>query len=404
MIVVARASSMNIVIARNYQSTYGKQLGVAFMTVLLKKLRDIIDDEIIIISCDDLTYRRSSALEESEGTVVCRIPSVLNLSSSAIRNELLWLDGNVGSMTREILQKNVDFLKVAEKVTAMSRQVRVIHWFDLFTPLTGLFGAFPPLCRARNYASLFGLRRSSWCYNAMLGIFARGLEKLVVNTTALEDYVSRHAPLACERVERIPVGVDLSHWKPPRDKDKAKETAGIARDRKVVSWFGPISPSGADDFYRLMSSVRCMKQVAPSLLFLFAFKYGIPPGVPPEESNTKFYGNLGDISEILRVSDMIVLPFSQKNSWVSYQPLTMIQALASGVPVITMNYPGLNEAVISGFSGILVEESRDVAAAALDLCRDENKLRDMSKNAREFAESHFDMDTVAAAYADLWEQ
>jgi colanic acid/amylovoran biosynthesis glycosyltransferase len=74
-------------------------------------------------------------------------------------------------------------------------------------------------------------------------------------------------------------------------------------------------------------------------------------------------------------------------------PITILEALASGLPVVASRHAGIPEAVIEGESGFLVEE-RDSAALAeriLDLARDDVGWTALSASCRRTAEQSFDL-------------
>ena len=74
-------------------------------------------------------------------------------------------------------------------------------------------------------------------------------------------------------------------------------------------------------------------------------------------------------------------------------PITILEALASGLPVVASRHAGIPEAVIDGESGFLVEE-RDSAALAkciLDLARDDAGWASLSASCRRTAEQTFDL-------------
>jgi len=74
-------------------------------------------------------------------------------------------------------------------------------------------------------------------------------------------------------------------------------------------------------------------------------------------------------------------------------PITIVEAMASGLPVVATRHAGIPEAVADGVSGFLVDE-RDpgaLAARILDLVRDDTGWGEMSTASREIAERDFDL-------------
>lgn len=73
-------------------------------------------------------------------------------------------------------------------------------------------------------------------------------------------------------------------------------------------------------------------------------------------------------------------------------PMSIMEAEATGRPIITTNAVGCKEAVIDGYNGFLVEKGDDKAMAEKCIFAIENyeKMEEMGKNARKFAEDNCD--------------
>jgi glycosyltransferase involved in cell wall biosynthesis len=384
-------------VTKDFSTISGKKLAVNFITGLLSEL-DPLGQEISVISCDELPF--ASEFESFNGVRISRVPSFKRISSLKVYGDD-WFRQAKPSFAKILLQKHIDFVKVAAKLMDMTQRVDVIHWFDLFTPLVNMLDLIPGLQRARNFATLVDYSTS--LNDKFIPSFVRGLDKVIVNTRSLRDFLIKSLSIPKEKVEHIPIGVDLSLFVPPKDKDALKISAGIDPPRTVISWFGPISPSQPEDLCLLIDSIRRARVPEFNPLFLFAFKYGLPRILDSDSTYIRFLSGLRNAKEILDLSDLVILPFSRKKNWISYQPLTIIEALASGVPVVSMNYPGINEAVTDQFNGILLDEPRRLVDAAATLCKHNGRLKEMSQNARGTARKSYDIRDTARAYAKLWE-
>ena len=93
-----------------------------------------------------------------------------------------------------------------------------------------------------------------------------------------------------------------------------------------------------------------------------------------------FLGNSNEVDKILCFSDLFLLP-SEKESF----GLAALEAMASGVPIISSNTGGLPEVNIDGQSGYLsaVGNITEMAANAITILKDDAtlaSLKQMQKN------------------------
>jgi colanic acid/amylovoran biosynthesis glycosyltransferase len=85
-------------------------------------------------------------------------------------------------------------------------------------------------------------------------------------------------------------------------------------------------------------------------------------------------------------------------------PNSLLEAMASGLPILATRHGGLPEAVDDGTTGLLVAE-RDptgLAHAMLTLAADRNRTRAMSAAASASVRAHFDLSHQAAILADCY--
>ena len=116
-----------------------------------------------------------------------------------------------------------------------------------------------------------------------------------------------------------------------------------------------------------------------------------------EESNIKNrvtllpWQPLNDLAPIYAQSDIMVHPSVPFEGWEEQWGLLMLQAQACGTPVITSKTGSLEETVLDGKTGILVEKSEpdDVYRAMKKILTDDNLRETMSKAGREYIIEHF---------------
>lgn len=155
-----------------------------------------------------------------------------------------------------------------------------------------------------------------------------------------------------------------------------------------------------EDVVRIFAGIN--EQIPSKLLFV-----GDGPERPVAESlarelglynDTRFVGKQEQMEEILAIADMFLLT-SEYESF----GLAALEAMASGVPVISTNGGGLPEINVPGVTGFLsnVGDIPDMTAHALDILRNEETLKQFKVNALEHARK-FDIHMIIPKYEALY--
>ncbi|MBI2806387.1 MAG: glycosyltransferase [Planctomycetes bacterium] len=114
----------------------------------------------------------------------------------------------------------------------------------------------------------------------------------------------------------------------------------------------------------------------------------------------QFLGVIRDVPALLRQASMYVL--SSISEGVS---LTILEAMACGLPVVATNVGGTPEAVADGATGVLVapRNPESLALALLRLYRDPVAARRMGEAGRLRVQEHFDVRKMVARYERLYD-
>ncbi len=111
-----------------------------------------------------------------------------------------------------------------------------------------------------------------------------------------------------------------------------------------------------------------------------------------------FFGKSNEIDKILCFSDLFLLP-SETESF----GLAALEAMASGVPVISSNTGGIPEVNIQGVSGFLsaVGDIDDMTKNALHILSNQSVLKTFKQNAKQ-ASLKFDLHSIVPQYETIY--
>jgi glycosyltransferase involved in cell wall biosynthesis len=121
------------------------------------------------------------------------------------------------------------------------------------------------------------------------------------------------------------------------------------------------------------------------------------------EVQVEFTGALGqhEIRERYRSADVFCL-----SSFAEGVPVVLMEAMATGLPVVAPRIMGIGELVEDGVGGLLVRPARaDQLAAALERLIDDPELRDrLGTNGRRKVEDEFEVNGVARELREVFEE
>jgi glycosyltransferase involved in cell wall biosynthesis len=116
-------------------------------------------------------------------------------------------------------------------------------------------------------------------------------------------------------------------------------------------------------------------------------------------SHVNFIGFRDDVYQFLSRAEFFVL--SSVTEGIS---ITLLEAAASGLPIVATNVGGNSEVTVHGETGLLVppRSPEALAAAMLEMLSDPTRARQMGQAGRRRVEQHFDLRHSVARYEELY--
>ena len=119
------------------------------------------------------------------------------------------------------------------------------------------------------------------------------------------------------------------------------------------------------------------------------------------EERVRFLGQRSDVGALLAASDLVVLP-----SLYEGLPLSVLEAMAAGKPVIATSVGGVGEAIRDGESGLLVRpaDPSALAAAIQGLLSDPIRAQRLGNAGRETVREQFSVDAMVRGVESVYEE
>lgn len=117
------------------------------------------------------------------------------------------------------------------------------------------------------------------------------------------------------------------------------------------------------------------------------------------DTRVRFLGRVDDVPALLGRAGMLVLPSRKEGI-----SLTLLEAMARGLPCVATRVGGNPEVVIDGETGLLAppEDPEALARAILALWTDPARAKALGKAGRARAELHFDIRRTVATYESIY--
>lgn len=265
-------------------------------------------------------------------------------------------------------------------------------------PLAALAGV-PARVHAEHGWDVADLHGTSRKYQLLRRVLSRWVHRHVTVSADLADYLRERAGVPAERIQHICNGVNTWRFHPRRERDAdAPFVIGtVGRMQRVKD-----QVTLAHAFVKLQALVP---ERFPRLRLVCIGdgpEYDAVRAVLADagvQGQAWLPGNRDDIPEQLRQMDVFALP-----SLAEGIPVTVLEAMATGLPVVASRVGGLPELVLEGRTGALVPpaDADALAEVLAAYVTDPEAVPVQGRAARERAEQAFSLESMVARYVDLY--
>ena len=190
------------------------------------------------------------------------------------------------------------------------------------------------------------------------------------------------------------------------DTEKIKQKYQINEDSTIVLWSGPIQDTGKKEFFQSIEIANQVLKTNPNFSFIFAFK----PGSLKSKIFRVFHSlqnihivetNKSEFDSLKNITDIFLSPILNKNRTIA-PPLTWIEMLQSGIPIITFELDGVDEIIEHGKNGFIALSSADAARLIIDLKSFDKEF--IRKACFSSVKKKHDIKLISDRYISLWRE
>jgi phosphatidylinositol alpha-1,6-mannosyltransferase len=211
-----------------------------------------------------------------------------------------------------------------------------------------------------------------------------------------------------ERVRVIPLGTDPARFRPDLDPRKVREAYGLPDGRWLLTVARLVPHKGID------TGIRCLASLTEKNSQLRYLVVGAGSDKARLEALARdlqvmdrvhFLGEVQDkdLPALYNVADLYLAPSRFQALDAEGFGISILEASASGLPVVVGRSGGTADAVREGETGILVdpEDPRSFAAAVRSLLEDDDRAVRMGREGRRVVETFYNWDRVVGKMREI---
>ncbi|HKM43223.1 MAG TPA: glycosyltransferase family 4 protein [Limnochordia bacterium] len=242
---------------------------------------------------------------------------------------------------------------------------------------------------------------TQWATDGVQRWMFGGMNTIISVSDTVRSQIVRFAPEA--KVLTIHNGIASTHFG-DYPFDATRTSLGFPLDCQIVGTVARLIPSKGVS--TLLEAMSLMARIMPNLHLVIV-------GEGPERSKleqyahglglddkVKFLGWRDDVPSLMAGWDCFALPSLSEGF-----NLSVLEAMASRLPVVVSDLPALREALVPGRSGQLVKpgSAPDLAAALLHVLKSPEKAKSMGDYNRHHVETYFGEDRMVRCTRALYE-
>jgi len=352
-------------------------------------------DKIVIVSVNS-----SPAKFVQEGNIYqYNFPPSFHLNSGGIKGARLQFLKT--SPPWRVVQRSITLLKLIPflKRIIKSHQIQVIHLMDNFGFLTGLVKLFFP--KLKVYATGITYNTHSFpsrAYSLYQRLVFGNLDRVAVSSKAYQQKLVEHG-FSNKKTKVIRWGVPLENG----DQRASKKRKTNHRN-KVILWTGFTQQIKEKSFYLSLSIAQNIIRKNRAIDFIFAFKpecFQERYGVYQEKNLKVMTTDHQEFLKLLDKIDLLLAPVENSKSTIA-PPLSWIECMVKGIPVMSTQAPGTDEVLKHNLTGFVAKSNQELESLIEKVVEDKNQFKEVSSNAKKWVKENYNLKDIAQDYLKLW--
>ncbi|MFB3926344.1 MAG: glycosyltransferase [Syntrophales bacterium] len=233
----------------------------------------------------------------------------------------------------------------------------------------------------------------------------RMVDRIVTVSKNLKDYMAASMNMEPDCIRVILNGIDISKFSGRDRRTQMRKSLGIANEDFVIGTISRIVPLKNHEF--LLNIFKELRNHVPGIRLVIVGdgplrddieKSALDKGIG---RSVYFLGERRDTPELLSLFDLFMLP-----SFTEGVSLTLLEAMAAGVPVIASDVGGNSEVIEKGISGILIRLDNPAKwiEETVRLIRKKEERMEISSSAVQSVKKRFGVEIMIAEYEKVYQE
>ena len=325
--------------------------------------------------------------------------TVLSRKAAEAAIEVIFLNGYNVQRKLAVLKRLISLMR-EKKLDLVHTHNAVAH---VYGSLAAQYNRLP-IIHTKHGNQLPFQNRKNYLLTRIAGILT---DRLVAVSEQIKNTVIQGYKMNPKKMIVIRNGINLANFNGSVNQEQIrllKDQVGIRKDSFVIGNIARLSPE--KDHATLLKAFRNLvrKDIHAELIIVgdgmlsealkkLAKEFGI-------KEHVKFLGERNDVAHLLRIFDVFILSSTEEGI-----PLTILEAMAAGKPVIATQTGGSSEVVVDGETGYLVpcREPEEIELAVLRFYNDRGLIQKMGEAGLRRIRENFTIEQMMEAYQKVYE-